>query len=222
MTPLEPDHEDLHTRAARILRTMGDTPIPAMDATFYAHYAEELLTDRHPAPASVTRVWLVWNCPDIAGSYSTEHAAREARADLQHQLLCQYGPEADLLESITITTAHVPTKCLARIGATGEGRQPRSPGPRRGLEPRRRQLQRPHRRMVTLGGHVCRLAHLVGPADRTHRTRHRLRPLPPSRPNAPTSPSCLGTPASPPATATATAASTTPTDVTPSGGERRE
>jgi len=119
MIPIEPDREDLHARAARILQAMGDTPIPAMDATFYAHYAEELrmlveefLADAHPVPASVTRVWLVWNCHDIVGSYSTEHAAREARADLQHQLLCQYGPDADLLESITITTAHVPTKCL--------------------------------------------------------------------------------------------------------------
>ncbi len=119
MTPLEPDHEDLRTRAERILQAMGDTPIPAMDATFYAHYAEELrmlveelLADRPPAPASVTRVWLVWNCHDIAGSYATEHAALEARADLQHQLLCQFGPEADLLESITTTTAHVPTECL--------------------------------------------------------------------------------------------------------------
>jgi len=119
MNHLEPDHEDLRTRAARILRAMGDTPIPVMDATFYAHYAEELrmlvedlLADRHPVTAPMTRVWLVWNCHDIAGSYSTEHAAREARADLQHQLLCQYGPDADLLESITITTAHVPTKCL--------------------------------------------------------------------------------------------------------------
>ena len=119
MNHLEPDHEDLHARAARILQAMADTPIPAMDSTFYAHYAEELrmlveelLADRHPVPASVTRVWLVWSCHDIAGSYSTEHAAREARADLQHQLLCQYGPDADLLESITITTAHVPTKCL--------------------------------------------------------------------------------------------------------------
>jgi hypothetical protein len=119
MTPIDPDHEDLRTRAARVLQAMDDTPIPGMDATFYAHYAEELrmlveelLAETHPVPASVTRVWLVWNCHDIAGSYSTEHAAREARANLQHQLLCQYGPDADLLESITITTAHVPTKCL--------------------------------------------------------------------------------------------------------------
>jgi hypothetical protein len=119
MNHLEPDYEDLLTRAARILKAMGDTPIPAMDATFYAHYAEELrmlveelLANAHPEPSSVTRVWLVWNCHDIAGSYSTKHAALEARADLQHQLLCQYGPDADLLESITITTAHVPTDCL--------------------------------------------------------------------------------------------------------------
>ena len=59
MSPIEPDHEDLHTRAARILNAVGDTPIPSMDATFYAHYTEELrmlveelLTDRHPAPAT--------------------------------------------------------------------------------------------------------------------------------------------------------------------------
>lgn len=119
MNPTEPDHENLHTRSERILQAMDDTPIPAMDATFYAHYTEELrmlveelLADRPPVPASVTRVWLVWNCHDIVGSYSTEHAALEARADLQHRLLCQYGPDAELLESITITTAHVPTQCL--------------------------------------------------------------------------------------------------------------
>lgn len=119
MTPLEPDHEDVRTRAERILQAMGDTPIPAMDATFYAHYAEELrmlveelLADRRPVPASVARVWLVWSCHDIVGSYSTEHAARGARADLQHKLLCQFGPDADLLESITIATSHVPNRCL--------------------------------------------------------------------------------------------------------------
>ena len=119
MNHLEPDYEDLLTRAARILKAMGDTPIAGMDTSFYAHYAEELrmlveelLADPHPVPASVTRVWLVWSCHDIAGSYSTEHAALEARADLQHQLLCQYGPDADLLQSITITTAHVPTEFL--------------------------------------------------------------------------------------------------------------
>ena len=87
MNQLEPDHQDLRTRAARILHAMADTPIPAMDATYYAHYAEELrmiveelLAQPHPVNASVTRVWLLWNCHDIAGSYSTEHAAVEARA----------------------------------------------------------------------------------------------------------------------------------------------
>ena len=119
MNPFEPDHKDLRTRAVRILQAMGDRPIPAMDATFYAHYAEELrmlveelLADGSPMPVSVTRVWLVWNCHDIAGSNSTERAALEARTALQHQLLRQYGSDADLLEAITITTAHVPTKCL--------------------------------------------------------------------------------------------------------------
>jgi hypothetical protein len=59
MNRLEPDHEDLHTRAERILQAMGDTPIPAMDATFYAHYAEELrmlveelIARRHPSPGA--------------------------------------------------------------------------------------------------------------------------------------------------------------------------
>lgn len=115
----EPGHDDRHVRAARILHAMDDTPTPAMDATCYAHHAEELrmlveefLADRPMVPSSVTRVWMVWNCHDIVGSDSTEHAARQARADLHHHLLCQYGPDAELLESITITTAHVPTRCL--------------------------------------------------------------------------------------------------------------
>ena len=120
MNPFEPDHKDLRTRAVRILQAMGDRPIPAMDATFYAHYAEELrmiveelLDDGDLGPSSRICVWLVWNSQDVVGSYSTQHAALEARAYLQHQLLCQHGPDADLLESITITTAHIPTNCLS-------------------------------------------------------------------------------------------------------------
>ncbi len=119
MTILEPDQEDLRTRAGRILHAMDDTPIPAMDATFYAHYAEELrmlveelLAQPHPVNASVTRVWLLWNCHDIAGSYATEHAAIKARATLQRRLLDQHGPDTALLASITITTADIPTNCL--------------------------------------------------------------------------------------------------------------
>ena len=42
MNHLEPHYEELRARVARILKAMDDTPIPAMDATFYAHYAEEL------------------------------------------------------------------------------------------------------------------------------------------------------------------------------------
>lgn len=42
MNHVAPDHEELRARAARILKAMDDTPISAMDATFYAHYAEEL------------------------------------------------------------------------------------------------------------------------------------------------------------------------------------
>lgn len=95
---------------------MDDTPIPAMDATFYAHYVEELrmiveelIACHTPCRPPTDRVWLIWNCDDIVGSYRTEHDAREARADLQHELLCQYGPDIALLESITITTAHLQT-----------------------------------------------------------------------------------------------------------------
>lgn len=113
---LEPDHDDIRTRAARILQAMNDTPIPAMDTTFYAHYAEalqgiveELITHDTPCQPPTDRVWLIWDCDDIVGSYRTEHDAREARADLQHQLLCRYGPDIELLESITITSAHVQT-----------------------------------------------------------------------------------------------------------------
>lgn len=121
MTTLEPDHEDLRTRAARILQAMDDTPIPAMDATFYAHYVEELrmiveelIARPTPCRPPTDRVWLIWNCDDIVGSYRTEHDAREARADLQHRLLCQYGPDVELLESIAITTVHVQKACSAR------------------------------------------------------------------------------------------------------------
>lgn len=116
MMTLDPDHEDVVSRAARILQVMDDTPIPAMDATFYAHYIEELRmiveeVSAHDTPCQppTDRVWLIWSCDDIVGTYRTEHDAQEARADLQHQLLCQYGPDVELLESITISTAHVQT-----------------------------------------------------------------------------------------------------------------
>ncbi len=119
--------EDLQIRAARILRAMDDTSIPAMDALFYAHYAQELrlLVEEfldQPAPAgsaSSDRVWLLWNCTDLAGAYTTEGDVHESRADLQHQILCAYGPDPALLESVTISTAFL------------ENAAPTSPGSRR-------------------------------------------------------------------------------------------
>lgn len=113
MTPIEADHEDLRTRAARILHAMDDTPIPAMDATFYAHYFEELrlIVENLLTAASRTsaghaqRVWLVWDCQDPVACYLSEQEAAEARADLQHQLRCDHGPDPDLTNSITISTA---------------------------------------------------------------------------------------------------------------------
>lgn len=118
----EPD-EDLRARAARILHTMDDTPIPAMDALFHAHYAQELrliveeFLDQ-PAPtesAAPDRVWLVWDCTDLAGVFATANAALEARADAQHQLLCQYGPDIEVLETITITDVALTTSPTTHV-----------------------------------------------------------------------------------------------------------
>ena len=116
MSGSEPHHEDLRTRANRILQAMADAPIPAMDAHFYYHFAEELrmiveelLADLASQARSRTRVWLVWNCDALVGCLVSEQDAREVRTDLQHQLLWEYGPDAQLLESITITAALVPT-----------------------------------------------------------------------------------------------------------------
>jgi hypothetical protein len=87
-----------------------------MDAHFYDHYAEELRMIVEELLADVAaqrpfgpRVWLVWNCDELVGYYASEQQASEVRTDLQHQLLCEYGPDAQLLESITITAALVPT-----------------------------------------------------------------------------------------------------------------
>lgn len=124
MTTIEPNHEDLRTRAARILHAMDATPIPAMDATFYGHYAEELrmiveelLAHDAPCQRATDRVWLLWSCDDIVGTYRSELDASEARADIQHQLLCDYGPHIELLESITITTADI--RCARPAPAQG-------------------------------------------------------------------------------------------------------
>lgn len=95
---------------------MDKTPIADMDASFYQHYAEELrliveeflgvgLTARDVAP---TRVWLLWDCDVLVGCFHSEAAANEARADVQHRLLCEYGGDTELLETVTVTTALIP------------------------------------------------------------------------------------------------------------------
>lgn len=116
--------EDLDQRAAWILKAIDDTPIPAIDATFYAHYFEELrllvedlLAQRTRSNAAAgLRAWLVWNCTDLIGCYTTERDAREARADLQQQLCCDYAPDPELLDSITIATAILEPEILVRTG----------------------------------------------------------------------------------------------------------
>lgn len=99
--------------ARRLLRTIDDTPIAAMDATFYAHYFEELRLiveafldpTQARSPRHEQRVWLVWDCQDPVACYLSEQEAVEARADLQHQLRCAHGPHLELTDSITISSA---------------------------------------------------------------------------------------------------------------------
>jgi hypothetical protein len=122
MSSVKPNEEDLPAGAirSRILQAMADTPIAAMDAACYAEHAEELrviieeLLDEAPFPSRLgTRAWMVWSCDELVGCYPSEHDAREARADLQHQLLCEYGLDVELLESITITAARLPSGCVS-------------------------------------------------------------------------------------------------------------
>lgn len=127
MTPHDALPAEFSTQLARrLLRTIDDTPIPAMDATFYAHYFEELrlivedlLDKRGRSPAAAQRVWLVCDCEDLVACCNTEDEAVEARADLQHRLDCDYGPDPDLRESITITPVLVEPMHFARTGHAG-------------------------------------------------------------------------------------------------------
>lgn len=114
MTPSEnPQAESLQQLARRLLRAIDDTPMPAMDGNFYAHYFEELrliveafldpTQGRSPTPGQ--RVWFVWDCQDPVACYLSEQEAIEARADLQHQLRCAHGRDLELFDSITISSA---------------------------------------------------------------------------------------------------------------------
>lgn len=112
--------ESVEQLARRLLRTIDDTPIAAMDATYYAHYFEELrlivedlltAASRNGA-AHAQRVWLVWDCQEPVACYLSEQEATEARADLQHQLRCAHGPDLELSGSITISSAILePARC---------------------------------------------------------------------------------------------------------------
>lgn len=109
--------ESVEQLARRLLRTIHDTPIAAMDATFYAHYFEELRLiveafldpTQARSPRREQRVWLVWDCQDPIACYLTQQEAVEARVDLQHQLWCAHGPDLELSDSITISTAILST-----------------------------------------------------------------------------------------------------------------
>ena len=122
MTPIDnPALQNLHQRTKAMLTAIDDAPLERIDHGHYQHYYEELRllveewqsgtglqqVARPAAPRQ--RIWLVWDCCDVVAAVDTEHDAQEARADLQHQLLCEYGPNLELIESITITTAHVQT-----------------------------------------------------------------------------------------------------------------
>lgn len=112
-----PALENLRLRTRRMLDAIDDTPITAMDAAYYQHYFEELrliveeIITIHALTggARPARVWLLWDCADLIGIFDTEHDAREAQADVQHRLLCDFGPEPDLLESVTVTAAMLQT-----------------------------------------------------------------------------------------------------------------
>lgn len=112
--------ETLQQLARRMLHTINDTFIAAMDASFYAHYFEELrliveafLDDTQGAPAVPGhQIWIVWDCADPVACFLTRHEAAEAQADLRHQILCEYGPDPELMQSVTVSTAILePTRC---------------------------------------------------------------------------------------------------------------
>lgn len=110
MTPThDPGTEDHDQRAARILRAIEELRL----------LVEDLLDRTRTSPAAAERVWLVRDCEDLVACCDTEDEAVEARADLQHRRDCDYGPDPDLRESITITPVLVEPVHLARTGHAG-------------------------------------------------------------------------------------------------------
>lgn len=104
------DEEVLEVRAAGILGAMDSAPLEAINAGYYEHYAwelrhlvEDLLSDR----GSPLRVWLVWDCADLAGVFATESDAREFRADRVAGMVADFGPNQGWADAITITPAWI-------------------------------------------------------------------------------------------------------------------
>jgi len=62
-----------------------------------------------PVPVDPSAVWLLWDCTDLVAAFTSEADALEARADLEHRVRCEYGPDDDLLAGITLTTACLQT-----------------------------------------------------------------------------------------------------------------
>lgn len=79
------------------------TPVDAHHVE--AHRLRPGRTRDHGAPTQelTVQVWLLWDCTDVAGCYATETEAIEAQADLRQHLVCEYGTDQVLLDTITIT-----------------------------------------------------------------------------------------------------------------------
>ena len=110
--------ESLTQVARRFLRAIGDTPVSAMDASYFEELrliVENLLTAASCTSARPEqRVWLVWDCQEPVACYLTQQEATEACADLQHQLLSDYGAGTELLDIITVSAATLePAECTA-------------------------------------------------------------------------------------------------------------
>lgn len=83
MTQAQPSPGSAREEARRILHAMNDTPIAAMDANYYQHYAEELrllVEDLLAEPALPTRVWTAKRRGLVLGVCETQTALDLAAA----------------------------------------------------------------------------------------------------------------------------------------------
>ena len=104
MTQAHPSPRSTREEARRILQAMNDTPIAAMDAKFYQHYAEELrliVEALLAEPALPARVWTAKRRGLLLGVCETQAAEELATAvpDLwlwPHHILTE--ATADIIE----------------------------------------------------------------------------------------------------------------------------